>query len=152
MIEAADKYEEQLKFTQTLDSHEFIYFNIPSEFVRHSYVSTHEGDIIGLMKVSINIKTQTVLSVAVLSLTENKSFYFAKDIMNHIRYLMYKYRKVSIYVLEGNPAEKTYDRIAKILKWRIVGTFKKEVLNKEGKWVDIKSYEFLNPNWREDVK
>jgi hypothetical protein len=148
MIETADKYEEQLKNLYPVDGDEWYAYNLPLNVVRQRMVSTHNGEVIGSIDLTINLAASAVLEIPVMSYTEKYRYIFAKDYMTFIRYLMQKYRKMNFFVLIGSPAEKTYDRLAKILGWKIVGIMEKQVQNIYGEWNDIKYYEWVNPNWR----
>jgi len=150
MIEAADKYEEQLKNLSPVDGDEWYTISFPLDVVRQCFVSTHKERVVGKIDLSINIAADAVIDVSVMALSEKFRFIFAKDVMTFIRYLMQKYRKISFFVLIGNPAEKTYNRLAKILGWKIVGIMEKQVMNANGGWNDIKLYEWINTNWRPD--
>jgi hypothetical protein len=123
---------------------------IPLNVVRERMVSTHNGEVIGKFDILINTAASTILEIPVMTLSEKYRYIFAKDYMTFIRYLMQKYRKMSFFVLIGSPVEKTYDRLAKILGWKIVGIMEKQVLNNKGEWNDIKYYEWINKNWRSD--
>jgi len=148
MIEPADKYEEQLKNLFPIGGDEWYTYNLPLDVVRQRMVSTHNGEVIGSIDLIINIAASAVLEISVMTLSERHRYIFAKDVMTFTRYLMQKYRKISFFVLIGSPTEKTYDRLAKILNWKIVGVMEKQVLNTYGEWNDIKYYEWVNPNWR----
>jgi len=148
MIELADKYEEQLKDLYAIDGDDYYYYNLPLKVVRERMVSTYNGKIIGKFDVLINLAASAVLEVPVMALSEKYRYMFAKDYMQFIKYLMQKYRKISFFVIIGSPTEKTYDRLAKSLGWKIVGIMEKQVLNNTGEWNDIKYYEYVNPNWR----
>jgi hypothetical protein len=148
MIEPADKYEEQLKKLCPVDGDEWYSYNLPLDVVRQRMVSTHNGEVIGSIDLTINIAASAVLEIPVMTLSEKYRYIFAKDFMTFIRYLMQKYRKMNFFVLIGSPTEKTYDRLAKILGWRIVGIMEKQVQNIYGEWNDIKYYEWVNPEWR----
>jgi len=148
MIEPADKYEEQLKTLKPVDGDEWYKYDLPLNVVRERMVSTHNGEVIGSIDLTINLAADTVLEIPVMSFTEEYRYYLAKDYMTFIRYLMQKYRKIIFFVLRGSPTERTYDRLAKILCWKIVGVMEKQVLNAKGEWNDIKYYEWVNPNWR----
>ena len=148
MIEPADKYEDQLKDLYAVDGDEWYTYTLPLDVVRERMVSTHNGKAIGSFDVLINLAASAVMEIPVKTLSENHRYYFAKDYLTFIRYLMQKYRKMSFFVLIGSPTEKTYDRLAKILGWKIVGIMEKQVLNVYGEWNDIKFYEWINQNWR----
>ena len=150
MIEPADKYEEQLKDLYAVDGDDYYYYNLPLDVVRQRFVSTHNGEVIGSIDLLINKAAGAILEIPVKTLSEKYRYYFAKDYMTFIRYLMQKYRKISFFVLIGSPVEKTYDRLAKILKWKIVGVMEKQVLNNKGEWNDVKYYEYINPDWRQE--
>jgi hypothetical protein len=148
MIEPADKYEKQLNNLYPIDGDEWYKYNLPLDVVRQRMVSTHNGEVIGSIDLTINLAADAVLEVPIITLSEKNRFIFAKDVMTFIRYLMQKYRKMNFFVLIGSPAEKTYDNLAKHLGWKIVGIMQKQVLNAYGEWNDIKYYEWVNPNWR----
>jgi hypothetical protein len=148
MIESADKYEDQLRALKPVDGDEWYTYSLPLNVVRQRMVSTHNGEVIGSIELTINLAASAVLEIPVKTLSEKYRYYFAKDYMTFIRYLMQKYRKMSFFVLIGSPVEKTYDRLAKILGWRIVGIMEKQVQNTKGEWNDIKYYEWVNPKWR----
>ena len=148
MIEPADKYEEQLKDLYAVDGDEWYVYNLPLDVVRQRMVSTHNGEVIGSIDLTVNLAASAVLEIPVKALSEKHRYYFAKDYMTFIRYLMQKYRKMNFFVLTGSPAEKTYDRLTKRLGWKTVGVMEKQVLNARGEWADIKYYEWVNPNWR----
>jgi len=148
MIEPADKYEEQLKKLYAVDGDEWYTYNLPLNVIRQRMVSTHNGEVIGSIDLTINLAASTVLEIPVMSYTEKYRYIFAKDYMTFIRYLMQKYRKINFPVLIGSPVEKTYDRLVKKLGGRIVGIMEKQVLNGKGEWNDLKLYEWVNPNWR----
>jgi len=150
MIEPADKYEDQLENLHAVDEEDFYYYNLPLNVVRERMVSTHNGEVIGKFDILINTAASAILEIPVMTLSEKHRYIFAKDYMTFIRYLMQKYRKMSFFVLIGSPVEKTYDRLAKILGWKIVGIMEKQVLNNKGEWNDIKYYEWINKNWRSD--
>ena len=148
MIEPADKYEEQIKDLYAVDGDDYYYYNLPLDVVRQRFVSTHNGEVIGRFEVLINLAANAVLEAPVMALSEKYRYMFAKDYMQFIKYLMQKYRKISFFVIIGSPVEKTYDRLCKIHKWKIVGIMEKQVLNNAGEWCDIKYYEYINHNWR----
>jgi len=150
MIEPADKYEDQLENLHAVDEEDFYYYNLPLNVVRERMVSTHNGEVIGKFDILINTAASAILEIPVMTLSEKHRYIFAKDYMTFIRYLMQKYRKMSFFVLIGSPVEKTYDRLAKILGWKIVGIMEKQVLNNKSEWNDIKYYEWINKNWRSD--
>jgi len=150
MIEPADKYEDQLENLHAVDGEDFYYYNLPLNVVRERMVSTHNGEVIGKFDILINTAASAILEIPVMTLSEKHRYIFAKDYMTFIRYLMQKYRKMSFFVLIGSPVEKTYDRLAKILGWKIVGIMEKQVLNNKSEWNDIKYYEWINKNWRSD--
>jgi len=148
MIEPADKYEDQLKNLHPVDGDEWYNYLFPVDIVRERMVSTHKGEVIGGIDLTINIAASTVLGIPIMTFSEKYRYIFAKDVMTFTRYLMQKYRKMNFFVLIGSPTEKNYDRLAKILGWKIVGIMEKHVLNTHGEWNDIKYYEWINPNWR----
>jgi len=151
MIEPADKYEEQLKNLHPVDGDGndwYIYRDPPSDIVRQRMVSTHNGEIIGKINLFVNITASAVIDMSIMTLSEKHRYMYARDVMTFLRYLMQKYRKIIFFVLIGNPAEKTYDRLARKLSWKIVGVMEKQVMNNNGEWNDIKYYEWINPNWR----
>ena len=148
MIEPADKYEEQLKKLYAVDGDEWYTYNLPLNVVRQRMVSTHNGEVIGSIDLLVNLAASEVVGISAMTLSSKHRYIFAKDVMTFIRYLMQKYRKLNLFVLIGSPTEKTYDRLAKILGWKIVGIMEKQVLNCYGEWNDIKYYEWVNPNWR----
>jgi hypothetical protein len=146
MIEAADKYEEQLK---NITAHEYpwYHYTLPIDLTAQRMVSTYRGQVIGSIGVVINAATAAVVELSGMSFTETHRVTFGKDVMMFTRYLMQKYRKLSSFVIVGNPAEVTYDRLAKHLGWKIAGVMEKQVLNHEGKWNDVKLYEYINQKW-----
>ena len=148
MIETADKYEEQLKNLKPVDGDEWYRYNLPHDVVCQRMVSTYKGEVIGSIGVVINVGAAAVIEISAMSFTETHRVTFGKDVMMFARYLMQKYRKINSPVIIGNPAERTYDRLAKRLGWKIVGIMEKQVLNQAGKWNDVKLYEYINPNWR----
>jgi hypothetical protein len=150
MIEPADKYKDdpQLKCLYPIDGDEWYHYNLPLDIVRQRMVSTHNGKVIGSIDLTVNIAASAVMEIPVMVFTERHRHRFARDVMTFIRYLMQKYRKMNFFVLIGSPVEKTYDRLAKILGWKIVGIMEKQVLNTYGEWNDIKYYEWVNKDWR----
>jgi len=148
MIEPADEYKDQLNDLYAVDGDEWYTYNLPLDVVRQRMVSTHNGEVIGGIDLLVNLAASAVLEIPIMTLSEKHRYIFAKDVMTFIRYLMQKYRKMNFFVLIGSPTEKTYDRLAKILGWKIVGIMEKQVLNTYGEWNDIKYYEWINPNWR----
>jgi len=146
MIEPADN--KQLNNLFPADGDDYFSFNYPLNIIRQIMVSTHESKIIGSITIVINSAADSVVDIAIMSLTEKYRYYFAKDVITFLKFLMQKYRKISCFCLRGNPSEKSYDRLVKSHGWKIVGIMEKQVINKFGEWTDIKHYEFINHNWR----
>jgi hypothetical protein len=150
MIEAASKYEKQLKSLKPIDGDEWYHYYLPLNVVSYSMVSTYNGKVIGTIKPLINEASSVVLEYPIMCFSERHRYTFGKDVMMYTRYIMQKYRKCSFFVIVGSPTENTYDRLAKHLGWKTVGIMEKQVKNSRGEWVDIKYYEYINPDWRPD--
>jgi hypothetical protein len=148
MIEPACKYKEQLENLKPIDGDEWYYYHLPLDVARYDMVSTCNGKVIGTIKPLINEAASMVIEYPIMCFSEKHRCTFGKDVMLYTRYIMQKYRKCSFFVIVGSPAECSYDRITKHLGWKIVGIMEKQVKNSKGEWVDIKYYEYVNPDWR----
>lgn len=65
---------------------------------------------------------------------------------------VYKFRKIKFHVIVGNPAEAQFDKLIKKYDGRIIGTFKDEILYKDGTYKDIKIYELYKNNYDKIMK
>ena len=64
----------------------------------------------------------------------------------------YNFRKLSFYVVVGNPIEKSYDKMCERYGGRIVGVKRKNTRLIDGKYYDEKLYEILKEDYMKAVK
>lgn len=161
MLKPAYPYKDALNkaYAQIAADPKYVYYHManylsfeievkPDTWDREQYVSlSYSGEVIGYLSASINRSSQSVTSLALINFSDNPIF--GLDLLTFLRSLR-KYRKISWMVCVGNPAEKGYDRICRIIGGRVVGVCKKDVRLVNGKLCDVKIYEWLNPNYRDD--
>lgn len=100
------------------------------------------GNVIGYFGAKINRETDAAEELAIMNFMEN-NYTFSADLRDFFISLFEKFgvQKVTWWVIVGNPAEKTYDRIVSKFGGRIVGTFKNDAKLFDGKIYDVKWYE-----------
>lgn len=146
MIEPAIKYRYQLEQIMFPDNN-WYHYDFPCRLAGYNFVSTHKGDILGKIAVITNVLTDSVAEISAQAYSDKKTYFFGKDLMTGLRYLMARYRKVCFSVIIGNPKEKVYDRHMLPLGFTTC-LRRAEIKTKKGTWSDIKIYEYINPNWR----
>jgi len=151
MVEPAGLFEEQLKGLKPVDGESMYWIYVPFEPARLKFVSTRDGVVIGQISLIINTAADSVIDFSIKSFTDKYRVSFAKDCMMFTRFLMWKHRKMQFMVLAGHPSGKTYDRLARRNGWRLSAYMRDHVKNEAGKWADIKMYEYINPNRRENA-
>ncbi|MDR2495010.1 MAG: hypothetical protein LBD24_07300, partial [Spirochaetaceae bacterium] len=86
--------------------------------------------------------------------SRGNAYIFGKDVLTALRDIFerFYFDKVNFSVVVGNPVEKTYDRLARRLGGRIVGTKKQDVRLLDGQRYDLKEYEILAADYRRREK
>jgi hypothetical protein len=148
MIKAADEYEEDIKNLTCPDNDFWYRYECPIRLVRQNFVSLYGGNVIGKISIVVNEPADAVTEISQILFSDAHRYIFGKDVTLFGRYLMNKYRKITFPVLAGAPIEEFHDRRAKRLGWNIAGILRKEVLDGNGEWHDVKIYEWINPDWR----
>lgn len=116
------------------------------------YVSVTRSDDGGIRidgYLCANICRQSSRVTGVQAIQFNNSFGFSYDLLKFLEslFLEYNFRKIEWYVTVGNPAEKMYDKIAKIYGGRIIGTFREAVMLPDGDYYDHKYYEIFRQDY-----
>lgn len=103
------------------------------------------SEVCGYFNAHIQHPNHTINNVSCLNFEPNKKMLFAKDLIKFLKLLVYtkNFKKISWRVTIGNPAEDSYDKIAKKFHGRVVGIEKYDVFI-NGKYYDSKLYEWIN--------
>lgn len=116
----------------------------------HQFASVDkDGNLLGYLSYSINRLHNDVDSVSIINFSDKPNIAFSRDIGQGFIDIFerYKFRKVSFYVVVGNPIEKSYDKLMKKYNGRIVGIQKKHVKLIDGEFYDSKLYEILREDY-----
>ncbi len=145
----------QKKFRSTWFSEKYMFWNCANYYDEHKlkestwdghqFVSLDSnGEVIGYIAYSIDRTSDLVEGLSIINFSDNKVA-FGVDVGNAIKDIFEKFhfRKLSFFVLVGNPIESTYDRMIKKYNGCIVGINKAHVRLVDGKLYDMKSYEIF---------
>ena len=128
---------------------------IESTWVDHQFVSVRNGEIIGFIGYAIDRAAGDVVhDLNIINFETKPSVTFAVDLGRALTNIFEKFnfRKLSFYVVVGNPIEKSYDKICEKYGGRIVGVKRKNIRLIDGKYYDEKLYEILKEDYMETVK
>jgi len=157
MLEPAIKYKEQLEKLQYdmwfNDRYKYWVNDVfhdtmtidTNTWNRHQFVSIHNNEVIGYIAYNVVRAESKVNALSIINFSNNK-LVFGKDLMKALKDIFekYKFRKLSFYVVVGNPVEKSYDKMIKKFGGRIVGICKDDVKLIDGTYHDRKLYEILS--------
>ena len=167
MLDIAINYVEQVKqkFRSTLFKERYKYWTatnyseewnpIESTWVDHQFVSVRNGEVIGYIGYGIDRTSGDVVhNLNIINFEEKPSITFARDLGQVLIDIFEKYnfRKLSFYVVVGNPIEKSYDKMCERYGGRIVGVKRKNTRLIDGKYYDEKLYEILKEDYMKAVK
>ena len=113
---------------------------------RLQIASVHNDVILGYFRASIDRDGYTITGLCCLSFADGPKTkaLFAADLRRFLKFLAErKFKKISWTVIVGNPAEASYDRIARKIGARIIGTARYDVFI-QGQYYDRKMYEWIN--------
>lgn len=166
MLDLAINHEEDLqkKFRSTWFSEKYMFWNCANYYDEHElkrstwdghqFVSLDSsGEVLGYIAYSIDRASDLVEGLSIANFSDNKVT-FGVDVGSAIKDIFEKFhfRKLSFFVLVGNPIESTYDRMIKKYNGRIVGTNKAHVKLVDGKLYDMKSYEIMAEDYFKGVR
>lgn len=167
MLDIAINYAEQvkLKFRQTWFKERYKYWTgtnysdewnpVESTWVDHQFVSERNGEVIGYIGYGIDRASGDVAHhLNIINFEEKPSITFARDLGQALTDIFEKYnfRKLSFYVVVGNPIEKSYDKMCERYGGRIVGIKRKNTRLIDGKYYDEKLYEIFREDYMKSVK
>jgi hypothetical protein len=160
MLEYAKKYEDKLqglffdiafdpfyKFWQSVNYRGT--FELPKDtWTANNFVSIYEGNILGITGYQIRRVENAVYGLYIVHFGGPEAphrYVFGKDVMTAIKDIFEKYHfnKLNFTVVQGNPIEKTYDKLIKRYNGRIVGIREQESTLIDGRLYDVKEYEIL---------
>jgi hypothetical protein len=160
MLEYAKKYEDKLRelfidiafdpfymFEQYMTYREI--FKLPDEtYNSNHFVSVHNNNILGMIGYQIKRPENSVWGLHIIHFggpQAPNAYIFGKDAMTAVKDIFEKYRfnKLTFTVVQGNPIEKTYDKLIKRYNGRIVGISEQETKLLDGRLYDVKEYEIL---------
>ncbi len=115
-----------------------------NDYSQIQMVSVYNNEVIGYFKAALERQAYFVTDLMCVNFTEHK-MPFAVDVRRFLKMLAYekRFKKISWSVVVGNPVEKQYDRITKMVGGRIVGIEKRDTFI-GGKYYDMKLYEWIN--------
>lgn len=157
MIDLAINHEEELKkkyqmtwfnekYKYYYSSYGFSNFTVDDNtYTRHQFVSLNkEGEVLGYIGYCTDRERNIADGLNIINFSEDK-ITFGMDVGTAIMdiFTKFHFRKLSFYVIVGNPIEKTYDKMVSRYNGRIVGIKKDEVQLFDGKYYDMKLYEIL---------
>lgn len=165
MLEPAIKYKDQLEKLQYniwfVDKYKYwncsTYYNTleidTDTWNKHQFVSVKDGNVIGYISYCIARADNFVHSVSVMNFSDDK-ITFGNDLKQAIKDIFerYKFRKISFFVIVGNPIEKSYDKMIKKYGGHIIGTYKKDVKLIDGEYYDKKLYELFADEYFNSIK
>jgi hypothetical protein len=160
MLEYAKKHEAKLRelfFDTAFDPfykfEEFMVyresFKLPEDtWAANHFVSLYNNDILGMIGYQIKRAENAVYGLHIVHFGGPQAphrYIFGKDVITAVKDIFEKYRfnKLSFGVAQGNPVEKTYDKLVKRYNGRIAGIRKQEIRLIDGKLYDVKEYEIL---------
>ena len=167
MLDIAINYVEQVKqkFRSTWFKERYKYWTatnyseewnpIESTWVDHQIVSVRNGEVIGYNGYGIDRASgDLVHNLNIINFEEKPSITFARDLGQVLIDIFEKYnfRKLSFYVVVGNPIEKSYDKMCERYGGRIVGVKRKNTRLIDGKYYDEKLYEIFKEDYMKAVK
>jgi hypothetical protein len=103
----------------------------------------NNNNVIGFLCAKIDRNSLAVGNLSIINYSDNKLI-FGIDLLKFIKIIKKtNLRKISFYVIIGNPIEKQYDKLINLLNGRIVGIQKEHVQLQDNKYYDIKLYEII---------
>lgn len=141
-------YDEKYKYWNSSMSYDSIEIK-DSTYNEHQFVSVNSDDeVIGYISYNVNRETNNVHTLGVINFS-NDSMTFGRDLGQALRDIFEKYhfRKLSFFVVCGNPIESSYDRMISKYGGRIVDTQIDEVRLVDGKYYNVKWYEILGEDY-----
>lgn len=166
MLKPAIEYKEELqqKIKEALEQDEiafsyynptYIFENIKNGIAvekntmhKHQFVSVFKGEVIGYITYNISLFEFRAYNFKCINFTNN-TLIFGKDLKQTWEQIfnMYKLRKLTLGVFDGNPFQKSCDRIVEICGGRTVGVYKEHLKLADGKYHDLKLYEVLRKDF-----
>jgi hypothetical protein len=160
MLEYAKKYEDKLRelfLNTSFDPfYRFSYcmcyrdvFELPKDtWNSMPFVSVYNDSILGMIEYKIKRPENAVWELFLVHFGGKDAlcpYIFGKDVITAIKDIFEKYHfnKLNFSVVQGNPIEKTYDKLIRRYNGRIVGIKEQETRLIDGKIYDIKEYELL---------
>lgn len=114
------------------------------------FVSLNEyHEVIGYLATKVDRLTKTGYDIEIMHFEPTKNPVFTQDLYNFFSMLYSDYglNRLVWNVVVGNPVEAFYDRLVDNFGVRIVGTFKDEVLLRDGQLCDLKYYEYFKADF-----
>ena len=125
-------------------------------YKKHSFASIKKCEnkdgkdtILGVIQLEIDRDTYSISNMSAFSFGRRDPV-FGMDCMQAIHncFLVYRFNKLKITVIEGNPAIKSYMSLMKRIGGRQVGVFEKECVMLDGKFRDMILLECLRSNFK----
>lgn len=160
MVKQALSYSTELKekFIETWGKEEYKFFNssgynmipeiLETNWKEDSFVVLDNNEIKGFIAYSIDRNTNSVTSLQAINFDLSNRIIFSQGLKSIIRDIFEKhdFNKLVFGVVVGNPIEKSYDRITKLLNGHIVGTYKRDV-RIDNVYYDYKIYEIMREDY-----
>ena len=167
MIEPACLYETglKLKYQQKVILNDTFKYWVGGPYVgdlsvksetwdKFDLVSTHDDEILGYISFDIDRTSDIVSGVSIINFhTEEKNIrkniIFGKDVLFAVdqMFTKFNFRKMSFFVIVGNPIEKTYDKFISRYGGSIIGVRKQHTKLTDGKYYDEKMYEIFRDDY-----
>ena len=166
MIEPACLYEAglKLKYKQRVLLNDTFKYWVGAPYVgdldikaetweRFDLVSTYEDEIIGYIAFDVDRSSDFISGVSIINFhtgeNTKKNIIFGRDVLTAIdqMFTKFNFRKMSFFVIIGNPIEKTYDKFIAKYGGRVVGIEKQHVKLTDGQYYDQKRYEIFRDDY-----
>jgi hypothetical protein len=113
-------------------------------WLKEQFVSVDGIDnITGYLCAYIGRPINNVTQIAAMSFPECNKTVWREDKLEFFNLMLKKHNKINFSTLVGSNGEKMWDALVEKLNGRIVGIFKNDEMNTEGKIFDQKWYEIL---------
>lgn len=166
MLVPAIKYRDELQsiYHDLWFKERYMYWNAGSTYYSleiddntdkyHQFASVDKnGKLLGYLSYSVDRIQNDVDSISLLNFSDKPNMTFSRDIGQGLKDIFerFRFRKVSFYVVVGNPIEKSYDKLIKRYGGRIVGIQKNHVKLLDGYYHDCKLYEIFREDYFENI-
>lgn len=167
MLAPAICYKQELieKYNKTWFNPKYFYFHYgygsglnisKNNCWSHQFVSLSNitNEVIGYIFYDISPNSHKAYNLAIVSFNDIPNFEFGKDVKQAVEdiFLKYNFNKLTFSVIQGNPAEKSYDNFIKKYNGKIVRILKYEIELQDNKLYNEKLYEIFKNDFIKSMK